>query len=67
MESINKFVPVLELSDFLSLKGRILDVVYYLQGYKAGPRYSTRKFFERGFLIFSFYGPDALTTAVHLD
>jgi hypothetical protein len=37
VESINKFVPVLELSDFLSLKGRILDVVYYLQGYKAGP------------------------------
>ena len=32
--SINKFVPVMELADYLRLQGRILDVVYYLQGYK---------------------------------
>jgi hypothetical protein len=42
-------VPVLELSDFLSLKGRILDVVYYLQGYKAGPRSPS---FKGGFFGF---------------
>lgn len=36
VESINKFVPVMELSDFLSRKGRILNAVFFLQGYKGG-------------------------------
>jgi len=36
VDSINKFVPVLELTDFLSKEGTTIDSVYYLQGYKEG-------------------------------
>jgi len=34
--SISNFVPVIELAEFLSIEGNIINSVYYLQGYEGG-------------------------------
>ena len=36
VESINRYVPVMELEDYLKLEGNIIDTVYYLQNYAEG-------------------------------
>ena len=35
-ESINRFVPVMELESYLKQEGPIIDTVYYLQNYAEG-------------------------------
>lgn len=36
VESLSKFVPVLEFDDFLKINGYTIDTVVYLQAYKEG-------------------------------
>ena len=35
-DSINRFVPVIELEEYLKKEGSIIDTVYYLQNYAEG-------------------------------
>ena len=35
-DSINRFVPVIELEEYLEKEGSIIDTVYYLQNYAEG-------------------------------
>ena len=36
VESINRYVPVIELDDYLKQEGPIIDSVFYLQNYAEG-------------------------------